>query len=241
MQLSKPTIFALTGLAMIVSEASAAKVPQSEKAELSAVIYKYNMGDVVGVQLQPNQHVICDTCPKSILLAGYKEPVVNKLKLSDMPAGEPQAKSKDVPVVEINNPETGTTATAKDKTLATIQFKLDSSRLDKKGAAEISRLAKELKEQGGEVFVRVDGYTCKLGLKKHNDRLAMKRAQAVGERLKRHGIKVTRTTGEGVCCYVDNKHLEPNRRVEILETKSIQGVNSGKPAGMSTNKEEGSK
>ncbi len=240
MPLSKPTIFALTGLAMVVTEATAAKIPQSEKAELGAVIYKYNMGDAVGVQLQPNQHVICDTCPKSILLAGYKEPVVNKLKLSDMPAVELQTKSKDVPVVEISNPETGT-ATAKDKTLATIQFKLDSSRLDKKGAAEISRLAKELKEQGGEVFVRVDGYTCKLGSKKHNDRLAMKRARVVGESLKRHGIKVTRTTGEGVCCYVDNKHLEPNRRVEILETKSIQGVNSGKPAVMSTNKEEGSK
>lgn len=217
MHFSKPTLLILAIVALAAGSAEAGKDPKSDRAELGAVIYKYNMGDTVGVSIQPNQHVICDTCPKTQLLAAYKEPVVNKLKMNDMEPAPRREKTgvedKAIPVAQIKP------LPPSERYLATIQFKLNGHKLDAIGNAEIDRVAKELKEQqvAGETLIRVDGYTCKLGSKKHNDKLAVRRAKSVAAALKRHGINVTNITGEGVCCYVDNMHPEPNRRVEIFE------------------------
>jgi outer membrane protein OmpA-like peptidoglycan-associated protein len=222
-------IFLSIAFVGLSGSAFATNMPAGERAELGAVIYKYNFGDVVGVSIQPNQHVICDSCPKTRLLAEYKEPAVSKLKLNSMPTSSPQKVAsappsetpKEIaaaPTVQVAPP------VEKDLLLATIHFKLDSYKLDTKANEEIDRVASELKKQhGNEVIIKVDGYTCKLGTKKHNDNLAMNRAKAVAEGLKRHGIIVTQTTGEGVCCYSDKEHLEPNRRVEIMEAKSKGG------------------
>ena len=63
--------------------------------------------------------------------------------------------------------------------------------------------------------VQVKGYTCDIGGKKFNDRLAMDRAKAVVEIIEKNGITPVAVAGEGKCCYVsENKSL--NRRVEIL-------------------------
>lgn len=197
--------------------------PKGERAELGAVIYKYSMGETVAVKVEPNQQVICDTCPKTMKLAEYRDPVINKIKLNSITAPgkeqDEEAPSGPVREVEIKQP-----TEEKEKLMATIRFKLDSAKLDKVARKQVAELAAGLKGSSGEVFIGVDGYTCRLGGKKYNDKLAKRRAEAVAGELKKQGVKVSRVTGSGVCCYVDNKHLEPNRRVEVF----------GK-----TNKEEG--
>lgn len=221
MHFSRSTLLTLAVVALMGRNADAAKVPKGDRAELGAVIYKYNMGETVTVATQANQHVICDTCPKTQLLAPYRDPIVAKLKLNPIEPGAPEKVSDPSDVAVAKPMVPATTEVATDKSLAVIGFRLDSYRLDKKATATIAKIAKGLKEQNsGEVLVRVDGYTCKLGSKKHNDKLAVKRAKAVADALKRQGIAVAKVSGEGVCCYVDEKHLEPNRRVEIFEERS---------------------
>jgi len=63
--------------------------------------------------------------------------------------------------------------------------------------------------------VQVKGYTCDIGGKKFNDRLAMDRARAVAGIIEKNGITPVAVSGECKCCYVsEDKAL--NRRVEIL-------------------------
>jgi outer membrane protein OmpA-like peptidoglycan-associated protein len=185
-----------------------------EKAELGAVVYKYDMGNAVRVLMAPNQHVICDSCSKPLHMAAYKEPLVSKLKLKSIDPGPSEVVGTTLVAESVQTvvPDQTVGQIAPQEVKATIMFKLDSSRLDQKANEEILRLTKELKGQK----VRVDGYTCQLGTKTHNDKLAKKRAKTVADSLKRHGIKVAQITGEGQCCYFDTKHLELNRRVEVL-------------------------
>ena len=63
----------------------------------------------------------------------------------------------------------------------------------------------------------VTGYTCDIGTKEYNDRLALKRAGAVSSYLKEKGVIPSKVEGKGKCCYVsEEKGLKSlNRRVEI--------------------------
>jgi outer membrane protein OmpA-like peptidoglycan-associated protein len=62
--------------------------------------------------------------------------------------------------------------------------------------------------------VRVTGYTCKIGSKSYNDKLAMERAHNVAGYLKQEGIVVKEIIGKGQQEYISGvDHV--NRRVEI--------------------------
>ena len=93
-----------------------------------------------------------------------------------------------------------------------VRFALDSAEIDER---QIKRLVAYARSHRG-MKVKVFGYTCWLGGKKHNDRLAKRRAEVVAEVLKRYGVKVVGIYGRGKCCYVDKRNPEPNRRVEIV-------------------------
>jgi outer membrane protein OmpA-like peptidoglycan-associated protein len=62
--------------------------------------------------------------------------------------------------------------------------------------------------------VKVTGYTCKIGSKSHNDKLAKARADSVARYLREEGVMVKEISGEGQQDYISGvDHV--NRRVEI--------------------------
>lgn len=62
--------------------------------------------------------------------------------------------------------------------------------------------------------VKVTGYTCKIGSKSHNDKLAKARADSVARYLRQKGVIIKETTGRGQQKYISGVDYV-NRRVEI--------------------------
>lgn len=99
----------------------------------------------------------------------------------------------------------------------TIHFAFDSSKVrDRQG---VTLLAHTLKSDPALIGVRVVGFTCDLGSKTHNDRLALRRAEAVAEILGEEGFRVVEIAGEGKCCYVPGER-QHSRRAEISVLRS---------------------
>ena len=101
----------------------------------------------------------------------------------------------------------------------TIYFPLNSSLIRQTEKQKILDALESLKGRS----VKVTGYTCELGSKEHNDRLALSRARAVAGILETNGIKPIAVSGEGKCCYI-SVDKEKNRRVEIREINQKEGL-----------------
>ncbi len=99
--------------------------------------------------------------------------------------------------------------------------------LKPEGKAKLSDLAAKIKSVNLEVVVAT-GYTDKIGSDKYNDRLSLRRAQAVKAYLVSQGIEANRVYTEGkgkrnpvvTDCMQKNRKaliscLAPNRRVEV--------------------------
>jgi outer membrane protein OmpA-like peptidoglycan-associated protein len=96
--------------------------------------------------------------------------------------------------------------------IKTVYFPLNSSFISQ---TEKQKILDALESPKGR-DVKVTGYTCELGSKEHNDRLALSRARAVASILETNGLKPTAVAGEGKCCYI-SVDKEKNRRAEIQE------------------------
>ncbi len=94
-----------------------------------------------------------------------------------------------------------------------IYFKLDEYTLSQEAKDSIKEAAQCLMSSSFQAPA-VKGFTCKIGTKEHNDKLAINRAHAVATELQSLGVHVEEVTGEGKCCYQSDV-LEKNRRVEI--------------------------
>jgi outer membrane protein OmpA-like peptidoglycan-associated protein len=94
----------------------------------------------------------------------------------------------------------------------TIHFAFDSSEVRDRQA--LALLARTLRSDPALIGVRVKGFTCDLGSKPHNDRLALRRAEAVAEILGEEGFRVVEIGGEGKCCYAPGERRN-SRRAEI--------------------------
>jgi len=90
------------------------------------------------------------------------------------------------------------------KVTETVYFDFDSFKLKPSEKAKLDGLSKGLKYE-------ITGYTCDIGPKDYNDRLALKRAESVKGYLGVSG----EVRGRGKRCYVDLKDRSKNRRVEI--------------------------
>jgi outer membrane protein OmpA-like peptidoglycan-associated protein len=107
---------------------------------------------------------------------------------------------------------------AKDKgcQTTTIYFSLNSSVV---GRDEQRIIIESLDAFAGK-NVEILGYTCDLGSKSHNDKLALARAKALAKVLEEKGMKPLAVSGEGKCCYVsEDRRL--NRRAEIRCVKGV--------------------
>jgi outer membrane protein OmpA-like peptidoglycan-associated protein len=102
----------------------------------------------------------------------------------------------------------------------TILFDLNSSTLSNVETAKLSSFIDRMGPETKGKFL-VTGYTCDLGKKAHNDILAKKRAEAVATYLRRAGMRPSRITGTGKCCYAtkDADKRSLNRRVEVRTGK----------------------
>lgn len=87
---------------------------------------------------------------------------------------------------------------------------LDGSRIGNSEKDQIKQFINCLK--GKEV--KVTGYTCKIGGKSYNDKLAQARAHNVAEYLRQEGVVVKETIGKGQQGYISSLDFI-NRRVEI--------------------------
>ena len=96
----------------------------------------------------------------------------------------------------------------------TIHFSFGSAAISRSEQIRLRRVASRIKKHHGQK-VSVTGYTCWIGPKKVNDRLALARAMAVVHELGKEGVKVGSVSCRGRCCYIDLKHAAPNRRAEI--------------------------
>lgn len=105
-------------------------------------------------------------------------------------------------------------APSESKLFATIYFSFGSSSYKASEEKKLVETILSLKEQKNKK-VKVSGYTCDIGSKEYNDRLAMSRANTVVKRLEANGIKVDQVSGEGECCYASENKKSLNRRVEI--------------------------
>lgn len=92
-----------------------------------------------------------------------------------------------------------------EKSTETVYFDFDSFELKHSEKVKLNSLSRD-------VEYKVTGYTCDIGEKDYNDRLALKRAGAVREYL---GSLVREVSGKGKCCYIDLKNRWKNRRAEV--------------------------
>ena len=209
--------------------------------DIGSVEYQQDYGDAVRVAGSDYEFVICETCPKPSVLKRELKPVPIVLTLTKpaepaafpptqmVPARQIEHSYASVSTIETLNVKgegsSGSPASVEqvlkepkaDKQTVcremSVYFELGSSRVRDEDRRKIKDFAKSLT---GKVEVLVNGYTCDIGEKKFNNRLALARAKAVAELLNRHdyAIKVQLVAGKGKCCYVsEDKRL--NRRVEI--------------------------
>ncbi|MRR34473.1 OmpA family protein [bacterium] len=152
------------------------------------------------------QFVICANPPRTSLVAELSPPPIA------VRFGSDPAKPSESPK-ETRSAETVPALPVPQTTLVeTIHFALDSAKVRDRQA--LALLARNLKSDTALIGVRVKGFTCDLGSKSYNDRLALRRAEAVAEVLGEEGFRVVEIGGEGKCCYAPGAR-QNSRRAEI--------------------------
>jgi len=168
--------------------------------ELRQVMYVYGGA---GWEAAP-AHVICSTCPPLSRLKGMRKSLKNSLV---------KMKVRDSSMRE--------NGVSEGKPIHTVYFAFDSAGISAPESEEIRKIVENLKDTDR---IEVKGYTCDIGSKDYNDKLALKRAMSVAERLTSLGIGKDRLKieGRGKCCYEDGPR-SLNRRVEIGIIANVKG------------------
>lgn len=196
---------------------------------IGSIEYHQTYGDAVHVSKSDNEFVICSSCPNISGLERLpaKIPVVIRFSNPPLPAtvnsGPITTSESYVPAsTDLSNTDSAAQPTtviqeksAKDMRSpgcqsATVYFSLNSAALSLGEQQNITKSLGTFQRKK----IEVHGYTCDLGNKPHNDRLALARAEAVAKFLKANGVSSISASGEGKCCYVSQDRAL-NRRAEI--------------------------
>lgn len=105
----------------------------------------------------------------------------------------------------------------------TVLFPFDSAKVEAGGG--LGLLAGALKADPSVTGIRIRGFTCDLGPKPWNDRLAMRRAVTVASLFGKAGLQVDEVSGEGKCCYFPGER-RLSRRVEISVMRKAEKENN---------------
>jgi outer membrane protein OmpA-like peptidoglycan-associated protein len=155
-----------------------------------------------------NQFVICDTCPAITRLTLLKTPVATVIPAIRF--------SQPLPTAEASTTTTAAAVKAEEtEQLAVVHFRLNRDDLKGGERTKLRSLANNLQLADK---LRVKGYTCDLGSKAYNDRLALRRAETVSRYIQSIGVSASKIeiSGEGLCCYAGRDRAK-NRRVEITK------------------------
>ena len=170
-------------------------------------------------------HVICDGCPPQEPLS-YRDyeknvEVITGRKQKKMSTKDMAAKAEVVKKRRFHSAEWCTACSEKawgfeEKGRITLYFDFDDYRLRPEEFNRLKELVRSLPPTKFEK-VELTGYTCDIGTKAYNDRLAFNRALSVKEALERLGITdgSIKVSGKGKCCYISNVRSK-NRRVEVI-------------------------
>jgi outer membrane protein OmpA-like peptidoglycan-associated protein len=189
---------------------------------------RYQAGAAIG-EVTDNQFVFCDNCQKrSVSLGGYVPPSFKTAMPQPQIQPPPAAMTVTAvaPAVEERQKPALGQAPARCQ-IAMVHFDLDSAVLSSAAEKELKRGIAAAKSSG-ITRVKVEGYTCRLGDKKHNDALAMERAQTVGRFFEAHEVEGVSRTGFGSCCYVDTENLAMNRRAVVFSEGPCEAANNKK-------------
>lgn len=148
--------------------------------------------------LEDKRHVLCDKCPAQTKF----NPIV-------------VAQSPGV-VLKVGKPKNEPVIVEEKKVL---YFPL--SKINPIGGDSIKEIASYTSSIES---VAIKGFTCELGSKKYNDRLALARAEVVSKMFQEIGVSKEKISVEGIgkCCYETSP--AKSRRVEItIRKKQTQG------------------
>lgn len=176
----------------------------SHASEIMQMAYLFESTDAPIRVLEDRKFVICDTCPpyanlseivqvvKPGIVMRFNQPPV---KVTQLTLSAPKKESKQS--LEI-----------------TVYFPFGEFRLKGGESANLDAAVNSLKAADK---IEITGYTCRIGSKRQNDILAIKRAGEVASYLSSGGISKEKmeVRGTGKCCYRDNARLDINRRVEV--------------------------
>ncbi len=165
--------------------------------EIKELSYEFKLDSDIVKYERKEMFVICSECPAETVLTKKPQPPTLAIRVV-----EPEEPIKEV------KEETK----EKQELKLTVHFDFDSYKL-KPQAKEI--LLSHLDELKRAQKIEIYGYTCDIGTKQYNLKLSQKRAEAVAEFLKTHGVKVDHVEGKGECCFV-SKDRRLNRRAEVI-------------------------
>lgn len=136
-------------------------------------------------------------------------------KSPDRPLQQEPEKTSPAPSID---PEPRVEKAAKEPTseqcIDPIHFDFDRAEVKEPEVTKIRAAANTLRA-GKDI--EVHGYTCEIGTKEYNDRLALRRANAVAGILRDMGIIPVVVDGVGECCYESETHRDPkDRRAEVV-------------------------
>lgn len=195
-------IIAMTATLLLAMQSHASTVLQK------SFVYRYELARDAA---DNRQFVICENRLRTPLVPEFSTPPI-AVRFGADPA-KPSESPKETQVAE-TSPALPVPVITLEKT---IHFAFDSSKVrDRQG---VTLLAHALKSDPALIGVRVVGFTCDLGSKTHNARLALRRAEAVAEILGDEGFKIVEIAGEGKCCYVPGER-QHSRRAEISVLRS---------------------
>jgi len=174
--------------------------------------YEYRYGVAISKAGDP-AHLLCDQCapPSKLALTPTQgsDVAVNRNGVLQ------QARKKEPSSSPVFSQKRANSTHWVDKIVKTFRFGPGSSRLSKAQEEEIAKIAQRIIRTGAR-NIRVKGFTCDLGSKPYNDRLALKRAGTVASLLTKSGVHLSGFSGQGKCCYISKTSREANRRAEII-------------------------
>jgi len=96
----------------------------------------------------------------------------------------------------------------------TVRFRLNSAALDKSARSIIDNKIEQIRNADN---VEITGYTCPLGPRAYNEKLAGHRAEKVAKYLIAQNVSPDNIVKKklGKCCYVSTKNLRSNRRAVV--------------------------
>lgn len=193
---------------LMASETQASTVAQKEYA------YRYETARDMG---SDREYVICEANPRSPLV-----PELKTIPLAVRFGGQATALPHLADPVDIPSETPSRTHSSEYRLEKTVLFGFDSARVE--DGRNVSLLATTLKTDPSVTAIRLKGFTCDIGTREYNDRLAMRRAVSVGSLLGKAGLQIDEVSGEGKCCYVPGER-KLSRRVEISVIRSLEKEN----------------